>query len=98
MGDIFVGQVGVKFSLDTQDDLSLLATATKTEIWGACRVGKFKWTATRDGTVFSYTTTGVTDLPCSGDYKLQAYAEGVGWKIPGTIKVINIKTPVDTVS
>ena len=97
MGDIFVGQVGVKFSLDTEDYPALLAQATKTEIWVTCRAGKFKWPATLEDTVVSYTTRDVTDLPCSGDYRLQAYVEGDGWKIPGDIVIVNIKRPTNTI-
>jgi hypothetical protein len=97
MGDIFTGQVGVKFSLDTQDDPALLAAATKKEIWVKCRTGKFKWTASLDGTIFSYTTTASSDLPCSGEYFLQTYAEGVGWKVPGRIVTVKVLSPLNNI-
>ena len=94
MGDIFVGQVGVKFSLTIQDDPILLAQATKKEILIKCRSGVIVWPATLDGDVLSYTTLSTKDLPCSGTYEIQPYFEGIGWNPPGSILTFLVKHPL----
>jgi hypothetical protein len=92
----FAGQIGALIRLDTQDDASLLATATKTEIYykypESGTTGS--WTATIDGTKLTYTTTAVGDLPEAGEYFLQTYIEGPGWKIPGKKVVMLVEEPI----
>ena len=83
-------QIGAKIILDTLDDELLLSSATTIEIWYENSVGSGKWTATLDGSNFTYTTTSVDDLPVAGVYSLQCYAEGPGWSIPGDIVKIKV--------
>jgi len=93
---LFAGQVGALIRLDTQDDTDLLAAATRLEIHyklpesGATGT----WTATLSGTKLTYTTTESSDLPEVGEYILQAYLEGAGWKIPGRKVAMLVEKPV----
>lgn len=81
------GQVGALIRLDTEDDPLFLAAASKKEIHyrqpGTGTTGA--WTASLDGTKLTFTTTAVTDLPAAGEYLLQAYLEGTGWKLHGAV-------------
>jgi hypothetical protein len=93
---LFAGQVGALIRLDTQDDTSLLAVATRLEIHyklpesGAAGT----WTATPSGTKLTYTTTDFSDLPEVGKYQLQAYIEGPGWAVHGRKVVMLVEKPL----
>lgn len=92
----FVGQVGALIRLDTEDSAALLAVATKKEIhYRRPESGTTgAWTASLDGTKLTYLTTLITDLPEAGDYLVQAYIEGPGWKVPGKITTLRVLDPV----
>lgn len=83
-GKIYIGQIGADIKLDTEDDPTLLAAATVRHIKYRRPDGvQGFWTATLSGTLLRFITTAATDLPVAGVWKLQAYAEGPGWSIPG---------------
>lgn len=95
----FIGQVGAQIRLDTEDDPARLAEATTKEIWyrrpetgttGA-------WTASLDGTVLVYTTLAIGDLPENGEYKLQVYLAGPGFKVTGKIVSMYVDEPVKSI-
>ncbi len=93
---LFEGQVGALIRLDTLDELAILAAATKAEIHyklpesGTTGV----WTATIDGTKLTYTTEGISDLPETGEYILQAYLEGTTWRLHGRKVVMLVEEPL----
>lgn len=92
----FTGQVGALIRLDTEDTEVLLGAATVKEIY--CELPRSKeivvWSATLDGTKLTYTTSSAEDLPKSGDYKLQAHLEGVGWSLEGEIVTMTVGNPL----
>ena len=91
----FKGQVGAKIILETGDSAAILATATVLKINYLLPSGNTgAWTALLEGTALTYTTTAVTNFPEAGLYKLQAYIEGPGWKIPGDIVEMLVATPI----
>jgi len=92
----FIGQIGAQIRLDTEDDPALLAAATTKEIWykRPHTGGTGAWTATLSGTKLVFTTTAVTDLPVAGEYVLQAYLAGTGWKLTGKKVVMFVDEPV----
>lgn len=96
----YVGQVGALIRLDTEDDAGLLAAATKKEIWYKRLTDGVTgaWTAGLSGTKLTYTTTAITDLPKAGEYVLQAYIEGSGWKILGEKVSMIVDEPVKAIS
>lgn len=96
----YIGQIGATIRLDTEDDVTLLNAATLKQIW-------FKqpttgttgaWTATLSGTKFVYTTTAISDLPVAGEYKVQTYVEGAGYKIPGKVVSMVVNEPVKAIA
>ena len=93
---IFVGQIGVTIELETLDDAAILADATKKEIWYSVRSGSVtgKWSAELSETKLVYTTTKITDLLIHGNWTLQAYVEGVGYKILGEKVIMPVGRPV----
>lgn len=95
----FLGQIGATISLDTEDDAAVLAAATKLEIHYQTPTGTvITKTASRSGTVLSYTTTSVDDLPEAGEYTVQAYGEGSGWKIPGAKVTMIVEEPLEEIT
>jgi hypothetical protein len=95
----FKGQIGATISLDTEDDVELLAVATKLEIHYRTPSGIVKTkTASRDGTVLSYVTTATTDFPEAGDYIVQVYVEGTGWKMPGAKVTMRVEEPLGEIT
>jgi len=95
----FAGQVGCQIRLDTQDDAAYLAAATKLEIhYRRPTFVTGTWTATLDGTELVYTTTTITDLSVAGEWIVQAYLEGPGWKTAGEKVVMLVDEPIRPIS
>lgn len=91
----FKGQVGAKIILETGDSAAILATATVLRINYCLPSGNTgSWTAALEGTSLAYTTTAITNLSESGLYKIQAYVEGPGWKMPGEIVEMYVSAPI----
>ena len=93
MSKIYVGQVGVKVELDTEDDL--LAAATDIEIRCQKPDGtEVEFDATRVGTVAYFVTTDEEDFDQSGDWLFQVYAEKNNiWKMLGETFSLTIYRP-----
>ena len=91
----FKGQVGAKIILETEESAAVLATATVLKINYLLPSGTSgAWTATLEGTTLTYTTTAITNFPEAGLYKIQAYIECPGLKVPGEIVEMLIDTPI----
>lgn len=89
MDDFFQGQIGAIIQLDTEDEL--LSAASKLEIQyrkpdGTCG----SWPGSADGRKIVYTTTSADDLDQDGRYRLQAYGEGEGWALHGSIAQLQV--------
>lgn len=94
MGQVYVGQIGLKIELDTLD---LMSGATTQEIKYKKPSGAIgSWTATQDGTKLYYITTdpvdsaALDDLDESGTWYLQSYAAGADWSILGEAVTLDV--------
>lgn len=94
---LFVGQVGAVISIETGEDAAVLAAATTTEIWYRKPSGTAgKWTASVSSTALTFTTLAAS-LDEPGDWVLQVYLAGVGYKAPGDFVTMRVATPLQTI-
>jgi len=80
MGEVFVGDIGTKFTLDTEHDL-VACGATVTKIYVRKPNGiEVIWDGTIENTSYVYYITEENDLDISGTWRFQVYVEMPGWK------------------